>query len=73
MKAFAALYRRQDFRPPCGGEAGWGVALALPFFAAAPRLEVFGPTPLPNPPPQELAPGRAQARPGWGRELEAEA
>ena len=25
-------------------------------------------TPLPNPPPQEPAPGRAQARPGWGRE-----
>ena len=23
--------------------------------------------PLPDPPPQELAPGRAQARPGWGR------
>jgi len=25
-------------------------------------------TPLPNPPPQEPAPGRAYARPGWGRE-----
>jgi hypothetical protein len=58
---FAALYRRQDTRPPCGGGPGWGVARTFPFFAPARGLEVFGPTPLPNPPPQ------------GGRELEGEA
>jgi hypothetical protein len=64
----------QDPRPPiarretgvlpdarCGGGSGLGVARTLPFFAPARRPEVFGPTPLPHPPPQG----------GW--ELEAEA
>jgi hypothetical protein len=61
VKAFAALYRGQNSRPPCGGGPGWGVALAFPFFSAARASEVFGSTPLPDPPPQ------------GGRELEGKA
>ena len=61
MKAFAALYRRQHSRPPCGGGPRWGVAQTYPLLAPARRFEVFGPTPLPNPPPQR------------GRGVEAEA
>jgi hypothetical protein len=54
--------RRAFFRTPYGGGgSAWGVAQVFPFFAPARAPEVFGPTPLPNPPPQ------------GGRELETEA
>ena len=61
MKAFAALYRGQRTRPPCGGGPGWGVALTFPLFAPAREPEGSGPTPLQSPPPQ------------GGRGLESEA
>ncbi len=55
------------FRRPMVGE-GWNGGSRRPckFRSRSLRLS-GGATPLPNPPPQELAPGRAQARPGWGR------
>ncbi len=50
--------------PYGGGRLGWGGLADLANSGLAP-CDHRAATPLP--PPQELAPGRAQARPGWGR------
>ena len=56
--------RRASFDALWWGKAGMGVLAHLANSGLAP-CDHRAATPLP--PPQELTPGRAQARPGWGR------
>jgi len=54
-------------RTPCGGGTGWGVSRTPQVRGWKDANRRVRRDPPPQSPPQEPAPGRAQARPGWGR------
>jgi glutamyl-Q tRNA(Asp) synthetase len=64
----AALARVSSLTSPLAGEVARRSESEGGRVGGEQQTSIRKVTPLPNPPPQEPALGRAQARPGWGRE-----